>query len=352
MLSALRIHLFGRLIRHSMCHSLRPELRKPHRHLALLLASGLLALPAAAQPRSAADMVFAIQQGALCLDVNPAQARVSGARAMMIVCDGRASQGWRLDRGRIVNAAIGRCLDLHEPDLGTSGGRIQLADCQDSAQQAWRQDRAQWMSMADGRCLEVAPVEAGFSGARVQSGDCRPGAPQAFALEPQARSAAAARDVEAGPIFSQAQAQDRCPAVCAPQRWTGHWRTTVPGRMSVCNCTLGEPAPVAGTPSRPAPAGPVPIADARLDALLRAIEVEAFSTSKLAVLQAAAGDHRFTIAQLRRIVEAFTFSSDRIKAVELVAPRVLDRQNAFELSSAFGFDSERQQVRAIFERLR
>ena len=43
------------------------------------------------------------------------------------------------------------------------------------------------------------------------------------------------RDVEAGPIWSQADAEQKCPALATHENgtWTGGWRTTVPGQMSV-----------------------------------------------------------------------------------------------------------------------
>jgi hypothetical protein len=44
------------------------------------------------------------------------------------------------------------------------------------------------------------------------------------------------RDVNAGPIWNQRDAESKCPAVAAAQggQWTGQWRTTVKGKMSVC----------------------------------------------------------------------------------------------------------------------
>ena len=48
--------------------------------------------------------------------------------------------------------------------------------------------------------------------------------------------ALAQRQIEAGPIWNQAHADQVCPAVAHAHggRWTGQWRTTVQGRMSVC----------------------------------------------------------------------------------------------------------------------
>jgi Mannan-binding protein len=63
-------------------------------------------------------------------------------------------------------------------------------------------------------------------------------------------------NVEAGPIWNQADAQNRCPQVAQTNGgvWAGQWHTTVPGRMSVCEVRF---------PSKPRPktidveAGPI-----------------------------------------------------------------------------------------------
>ena len=56
-------------------------------------------------------------------------------------------------------------------------------------------------------------------------------------------------NVEAGPIWDNDHAKQRCPEVLADllasnpgsrAEWTGHWTTTVWGRMSVCNFLIGK----------------------------------------------------------------------------------------------------------------
>jgi phospholipase C len=44
------------------------------------------------------------------------------------------------------------------------------------------------------------------------------------------------REVEVGPIWNQMDAERKCPqaARAAGGTWTGDWRTTRPGQMSVC----------------------------------------------------------------------------------------------------------------------
>ncbi len=45
-------------------------------------------------------------------------------------------------------------------------------------------------------------------------------------------------DIQAGPIWNQADAEQKCPSLCQNNRgqWTGQWNTTVWGQMSVCQC--------------------------------------------------------------------------------------------------------------------
>jgi len=53
---------------------------------------------------------------------------------------------------------------------------------------------------------------------------------------PVPRPAGNSRNINAGPIWNQQDAQRKCPAVAASHggEWTGQWRTTIQGKMSVC----------------------------------------------------------------------------------------------------------------------
>ena len=59
-----------------------------------------------------------------------------------------------------------------------------------------------------------------------------------FATNNLASFSPAAIDVEAGPIWDNDEAQEKCKAACASagREWNGQWRTTQFGRMSVCGC--------------------------------------------------------------------------------------------------------------------
>ncbi len=71
---------------------------------------------------------------------------------------------------------------------------------------------------------------------------------------------AASRDVGAGPIWNNLDAQKKCPAVCAGAsgRWDGNWRTVVPGQQSVCSCDFaGSGGGTAGGQTMRVQAGPI-----------------------------------------------------------------------------------------------
>ena len=71
-----------------------------------------------------------------------------------------------------------------------------------------------------------------------------------------AKSKAREWTVEVGPIFNQGDAERKCSkaAADAHAKWTGQWRTTQPGRMSVCELT-GERASNLRWPEPMKPAG-------------------------------------------------------------------------------------------------
>jgi hypothetical protein len=365
-----------------MIDLLKPALRRALWALAALLCP----LLGTAQPTGPAvfgpgfsdfgppGSTFALFVFGRCLEVNEPQLNLDGARVQLHRCDGKPNQAWRFERGRFVNVANGRCLDLHGPDAGFDGGRIQTVNCSNAPNQAWRHERGALITRADGRCLEAygRPGSQGDEDDRallpVHSWECRgtPGQQWRIALQappvppappppppppppqpPQYQPVA--RDVEAGPIWDNDFAARRCPQVCAPGRWNGQWRTTVQGRMSVCGC-ISEAGGIFVEPPSPRPM-PAP----RFDDLLRAIGNEPFGANKLNLIDAAAREHLLTMGQLRRLVQTLPFPRDRLRAVEIVAPRLVDRMDRTgdaELYSAFDFEWERRQAREILERVR
>jgi len=69
------------------------------------------------------------------------------------------------------------------------------------------------------------------------------------ASPPPAANQPGTRAVNAGPIWNQADAEKKCPALARRNNatWTGHWWTTVQGKMSVCQLKPGKKPAAAGT---------------------------------------------------------------------------------------------------------
>jgi Mannan-binding protein len=63
------------------------------------------------------------------------------------------------------------------------------------------------------------------------------------------------KTIDAGPIWSQSDAEKKCPAVARTNggTWNGQWRTTVPGQMSVCEVRISS----SGTVVKTIDAGPI-----------------------------------------------------------------------------------------------
>ena len=108
--------------------------------------------------------------------------------------------------------------------------------------------------------------------------------------------------------------------------------------------------------------GPVRTADwappafqALLDAIKSASKSSpgtTFSANQMTVIEQAAGYNHFLVAQLKQIVTTLSFSANQVRAVELIAPRLVDPQNGYLLFDAFTFSGDQQQVKRILDQAR
>jgi hypothetical protein len=92
---------------------------------------------------------------------------------------------------------------------------------------------------AQRKCLEVAKANGG-----TWNGQWRttvPGRMSVCELRlPPSSGRYVVEAIEAGPLWSQSDAEKKCPEVAKASggTWNGQWRTTVPGKMSVCEIRL------------------------------------------------------------------------------------------------------------------
>lgn len=120
----------------------------------------------------------------------------------------------------------------------------------------------------------------------------------------------------------------------------------VGGRMGGTVVVTGaEPMPMA----QPMP---MPVASTCMDggdfgSIRSAIGEESFSNEKLRVLETALADRRVCVQQVIETLGLFDFGNDKIAALKMLAPRINDSGNKFKIYSAFTFDSEKAQAKAI-----
>lgn len=114
----------------------------------------------------------------------------------------------------------------------------------------------------------------------------------------------------------------------------------------------GAPQPPVVVVQQPPPPPPAPVVqpidNGRLQQLTQAMVREAFPKDKLRVLNDfTSRNNYFLVSQMRQLMDQFSFSNDRLEAVRLLWPRVLDRDNGFQLYQSFPFSGDKEKLRQI-----
>ena len=98
------------------------------------------------------------------------------------------------------------------------------------------------------------------------------------------------------------------------------------------------------------PPPPMPMDDRSFEMLRRSVDRAPFVSDKLAVLSSAAGTQLFVVPQVLTLLAEIHPSSARLDALQILWPRVLDRQNSFLIYDSFRFSADKRRARAILER--
>ena len=81
--------------------------------------------------------------------------------------------------------------------------------------------------------------------------------------------------------------------------------------------------------------------------LMSNVEDESFADDQTSVVRIAAKSKYFTIDQLGRLLELFSFADDKINIVQIVYPRIVDKDNSHNLLKAFTYSDDKQRVEQI-----
>lgn len=93
------------------------------------------------------------------------------------------------------------------------------------------------------------------------------------------------------------------------------------------------------------PVGPVPMDPQRFAGLLGDLRNLSFASEQLDLLRDVVRHQWFLTAQVREVMGVFSFDSEKVEAAAILYPKVLDRQDFYQVYGDFTFDSDRQKLR-------
>jgi hypothetical protein len=99
---------------------------------------------------------------------------------------------------------------------------------------------------------------------------------------------------------------------------------------------------------------PIPVITAMPDpdyrSLVNSINNESFEENKVSVLQSSVKYNYFSVDQIIGLMGLSTFSSWKLKALELTYPFVVDKNNSYKIINALTFSQDKQKAREIIDR--
>ncbi|GAB4094334.1 DUF4476 domain-containing protein [Flaviaesturariibacter terrae] len=81
-------------------------------------------------------------------------------------------------------------------------------------------------------------------------------------------------------------------------------------------------------------------------ALLQQLHNENFDNTRLSLVKNALASNRVTAAQVKQLMQQFSFDNDRLEVAKTAYPRTTDRNNFFQVMDAFEFSSSKESLTA------
>lgn len=96
--------------------------------------------------------------------------------------------------------------------------------------------------------------------------------------------------------------------------------------------------------------GPVPMSEEDFSRLINDISNESFEENQLSVVELSTRYNFFTVDQAIKVINEFSFSSGKLKSLELMFPKIVDRNNSSQIISAFTYSSDKEKAKEIINR--
>lgn len=92
-----------------------------------------------------------------------------------------------------------------------------------------------------------------------------------------------------------------------------------------------------------------PMAKDRFEVLLAQLNQESFEEERNAILSTAARRNFFTAAQVKRVLQPLSFGDEKLSALRILAPKIVDKENNHTILASFTFEDEKVAARAILK---
>jgi hypothetical protein len=113
------------------------------------------------------------------------------------------------------------------------------------------------------------------------------------------------------------------------------------------NLVLAIPLPPAPTPVGE---GPYPMSDTEYNQFIESLKQESFEENQISVVEISSQYNFFSVSQVVGVINEFTYSSGKLKALELLYTNVIDPENSHLIIKAFTYSSDKEKAKEIINR--
>ena len=106
------------------------------------------------------------------------------------------------------------------------------------------------------------------------------------------------------------------------------------------------------TPAPPPPPPRAAMSGARFNHFIGQVRAQAIDRGKLAVISTGSAANFFYARQVVTLLNSLATGRNRLKALQFLAPRVLDHQNVYTLVGAFYTGRDKKKAQRIIQRIR
>ncbi len=92
------------------------------------------------------------------------------------------------------------------------------------------------------------------------------------------------------------------------------------------------------------------MSESAFNTLYNNVSNEGFADDKLSQIKVAAKRNTFKVSQVVRLLGLFSFADDKIKCLEILYPKVVDKENSHNILNAFTFSEDKKKVEKIINR--